>query len=176
MKKVIYPLAIASVLILSAFTTFNSTQWKIAEGYSIKFTSPNPSGAFTSLQGNIAFDENNLSASKFEVLVDVESINTGNGLKNRHAKSEKWFDAKKHPTIKFTSSKVTKASIGYELTGIMEIHGIQKEITFPFSFSNNTFTASFEVNRLDYKIGTDEGMQGNASTTLKIDLSVPVTQ
>jgi polyisoprenoid-binding protein YceI len=174
MKKSIYPIAIVTVLLLSAFTTFNSTQWNIAQGYSIKFTSPDPSGVFTSLKGTIVFDENNLAASKFDVVVDVASINTGNGTMNKHAKSEKWFDAEKYPSIKFTSSNMSRGSNGYEVTGTLEIHGIQKEITFPFTFSNNTFAGSFDVNRLDYEVGGTKGMQSKAQTTLKIDLSVPV--
>jgi polyisoprenoid-binding protein YceI len=176
MKKTIFPAATAAVFLLCAFTTFNATQWNIAQGYSIKFTSPDPSGVFTSLKGSVVFDENNPGASKFDVTVDVASINTGNGTMNKHAKSAKWFDAENYPFIKFTSSKISKTSNGYEVTGTMEIHGIQKEITFPFTFSNNTFIASFDVNRLDYKVGTNEGMQSHAQTTLKIDLSVPVTQ
>jgi len=37
----------------------------------------------------------------------VASINTGNGMKNTHAKSEKWVDAEKYPTITFNSGSIS---------------------------------------------------------------------
>lgn len=175
MKKIIFPLAISATLFLSAFAMVVSHNYKIADGYSIKFTSENPEGVFTSLKGDILFDEKNLEASKFSVIVDAASINTGNGLKNKHAKSEKWFDVEKYPSIKFTSSKISKTANGYEATGILDMHGVQKELTMPFTFQNNTFKSTFNISRVDYKIGSTEGMSANAATILKVDISVPVT-
>jgi polyisoprenoid-binding protein YceI len=176
MKKIYFPLMIAAVLVLSAFTTYNSVSWKIAEGYSIAFESKNPAGIFKTMVGNIQFDANNLVASSFDMQVDVKSINTGNGIKNKHAVSENWFDAAKYPQIKFKSSKIMKSSKGYSVTGILDMHGVQKEITFPFTFKNNTFEASFEVNRADFKIGSTKGAAAKAATTLAINLSIPVTK
>jgi polyisoprenoid-binding protein YceI len=176
MKKMYFPLMIAAVLILSAFTTYNNVSWKLAEGYSIAFESKNPAGIFKTMDGNIQFDPNNLAASSFDMKVDVASINTGNGVKNKHAISANWFDAAKYPHIKFKSSQITKTSKGYTITGLLDMHGIQKEITFPFTFQNDTFKGSFEVNRTNFKIGETTGSAANAATTLAVTLSVPVTK
>jgi len=176
MKKTIFPIAIAATMLLSAFTVITSTTWKIADGYSIKFTSDDPSGAFTSMKGDISFDANDLANSKFDVTVDVNSINTGNGMKNTKAKNENWFNVAKYPNIKFTSSKINKTATGYEAVGTLDMHGVQKQITIPFTFANNTFTGSFSVNRIDYGVGNDEGMNAHAKNDLKIDVSVPVTK
>lgn len=176
MKKIIFPLAIAATMLLSAYTAISSVNWKIAQGYSVKFTSKDPSGVFTSMKGNIAFDPNNLSASNFDVTIDVNSINMGNGMKNSKAKGEEWFNAAKYPVIKFTSGKISKTAAGYEAVGTLDMKGVQKPLTIPFTFSKNTFTGSFDVNRLDYGVGTDKGMSAHASSVLKIDVSVPVTQ
>jgi len=169
-------MAIAATMLFSAFTTFSSMNWKIANGYSVKFTSPDPSGAFTSVKGDISFDANDLSSSKFNITIDVNSIATGNGMKNTKAKNETWFNADKYPTITFVSSKVTKTANGYEAAGTLTMHGVSKQITIPFIFANNTFTGSFSVNRMDYGVGNDEGMNAHASNDLKIDVSVPVTK
>ena len=176
MKNIIFPVAIATTLLLSAFTTISSVNWKIADGYSVKFTSKDPSGVFTSLKGNVSFDESNVAASKFDVTIDVNSINTGNGMKNSKAKGEEWFNAAKYPTIKFTSDKISKTATGYAAVGTLDMHGVKKQITIPFTFSNKTFTGSFDINRLDYGVGTDQGMSAHASNVLKVDVSVPVTQ
>jgi polyisoprenoid-binding protein YceI len=173
MKKLIFPIAIAATLLLSAFTAFSSMNWKIADGYSVKFTSDDPSGVFTSLKGDISFDASDLASSKFNVTIDANSINMGNGMKNTKAKGEDWFNTDKYPTITFTSTKITKTANGYEAAGTLNMKGVQKSLTIPFTFANNTFTGSFNVNREDFKVGTPGG---HASSVLKVDVSVPVTK
>ena len=174
MKKILLPVAIAAVMLFSAFKFSTFTHWKMADGYSVKFTSKDPSGVFKSMRGDLYFDENNLAASRFSVTIDVASISTGNGLMNYIAKSGNWFDAERYPTIKFTSSEISKTPAGYETTGTLELHGVQKRITIPFTFKNNIFTGSFTINRLDYKVGTADGINAHASKNLLIEISVPV--
>lgn len=161
---------------LSAFTTISSMNWKVSNDFSIKFTSEDPTGVFTEMDAEIQFDEANLKASKFNVKIDVNSINTGNGMQNKHAKSDKWFDAKKFPTIDFISTEITKAKIGYEARGNLLMHGNKKEIIIPFLFMDNTFKGRFTVDRLDYQIGTTEGKSAKVPAKLLIEIVVPVTK
>ncbi len=176
MKRIVLVLAVV-VLALSAFVWYEATQWFIpSDGYTIRFTSKNPNGVFTNLTGDIFFDESHLPVSRFDVTVDVNSINTGNKLKNKHARSAKWFDAEKYPQIKFTSSKFSRNDTAFVVTGILDMHGVQKEISFPFQYSirpegGALFTAGFDVNRNDYHIGKPGR---GVAEILHIDLNVPV--
>ena len=174
MKKFMYPAASVILIMASSFTIFMSQDWKIADNYSVRFDSGDPSGQFGGMKGTVNFDPNDLANSKFDETIDVASINTGNGMKNTHAKSEKWFDADKYPTIGFTSSSIIKTSTGYEAKGTLSMHGVQKEIVIPFTFENNIFKGSFTVNRLDYNINTAEPNHG--SSNFKVDIEVPVTK
>jgi polyisoprenoid-binding protein YceI len=178
MKRIIYPFAALIILAASAFTFIRSQDWKIGDDYAVKFTSGDPSGEFKGLKGTVSFDDANLAASKFDVSVDVATINTGNGMKNTHAKSEKWFDAEKFPTITFVSTSITKSATGYDAKGNLQIHGVTKEVTLPFTFektaTGGVFTSSFDINRLDYNINTAEPNHG--ASTLKVDLNIPVTK
>ena len=174
MKKYLYIIAGISVITVSAFTAFQPSELKIADNYSIKFNGGDPSGEFKGLKGTINFDPDNLASSKFDVSIDVATINTGNGMKNTHAVSDKWLDAAKYPVIKFTSRTITKTTEGFEATGELDMHGVQKEIKLPFTFQDNLFKGGFEVNRLDYNVNTDEPKHGAA--VLKVDISVPVTK
>lgn len=176
MKKIQSSLILLIALGLSSFTLLNSIEWTVSENHSIKFTSNNPSGAFKSFKGKILFDPNNLSQSEFDLTVDVNSINTGNGMKNKHALSDEWFDAKRFPEITFKSNLFKRDESGYLVKGVMTIHGISKEMTIPFDFVNNTFKSSFKVNRTDFNVGSTKGMSAKASTKLTIDVNVPVTQ
>jgi polyisoprenoid-binding protein YceI len=177
MNKNIYPIAALLIITAIAFTVIQSQNWKIGEDYSIKFSGNNASGIFKSLKGTINFDDSNLASSKFDVTVDVATINTGNGMKNTHAKSDKWFDAEKYPTISFTSSSITKTSAGYEAKGTLTMHGVRKDFIIPFSFTKNgsdgVFASSIDINRLDFNMKTPEPDLG-AATILKVDLNIPV--
>jgi polyisoprenoid-binding protein YceI len=179
MKKLQFPLAVITLISLSAFIGIGASDWKISDNYSVKFTSDGDpsSGVFKGLQGTVQFDEKNLKATKFDVTIDVATINTGNGMQNTHAKSDKWFDAAKYPVIHFTSTEVTKINSNYSAKGMLEIHGVKKEIMIPFAFTqtgkDGVFTGSFEVNRNDYNIGDPNH---KAASKIKVELSVPVTQ
>ena len=107
-------------------------------------------------------------------ILQVATINTGNGMQNTHAKSEKWFDAEKYPQIKFTSSEIVAAAAGYQAKGILEMHGVKKEITIPFTFKNNIFNGAIEVNRNDFGIGDPNHQK--VPPTLKVELNVPVSK
>jgi polyisoprenoid-binding protein YceI len=174
MKKSILPVIALVIILLSAFTFIQNLNWKISDNYAVKFDGGDPSGEFSGLKGTITFDPNNLASSGFDCTVDVASINTGNGMKNTHAKSDKWLDAEKYPVIRFTSKSIRKSDSGFEAAGILDFHGVQKEIVIPFTFVNNIFAGTFEVNRLDYNINTAEPKHGAA--ILKVTLSVPVTK
>src|SRR5215217_8538578 len=116
MKKIFFTLtALIALAFVFAFTL--PSNWLIAPKYNISFTTSGVSGIFKKFDGNIVFDDQNIAASKFDVTIDVNSINTGNGMQNKHAKSSDWFDAVKYPAIRFTSSKFVKVGEAYQVTG-----------------------------------------------------------
>jgi len=176
MTKVKFIGMIAAIISLSAFTISNSISWKIDEGHSVKFSGTEVEGIFKEMNGDINFDEQDLANSNFSVALNVASINTGNGTKNKHAVSEKWFDAETYPKITFTSSKISKSATGYQVEGTLEMHGVKKQITIPFSFSGNTFKGNLKVNRLDYGVGTMKGMSKKVSNEIAIEIAVPVVK
>ena len=176
MKQFSFAILVGAVILFSAFTINHSINWQIADGYSIKFSGTDAEGIFKKMSGDISFNEKELETSKFSTSIDVASINTGNGMKNKHAVSDKWFDAEKYPSITFTSSKFSKSKTGYNVAGTLEMHGTKKEITIPFTFSSNTFKGKFSVNRMDFGIGTMKGMSKKVSNEINLEISVPVTK
>ncbi|HVI48774.1 MAG TPA: YceI family protein [Chitinophaga sp.] len=163
------------LFVISSFISASAQSWNIKDGYSIQFSGKYASGSFKTLKGKIEFNPQNLSAAKFDVTIDVSSINTGIGLKDRHARSEKWFNVGKYPAIHFVSSSVTKTSTGYEAKGELDMHGIRKPITIPFTFAHNgnngIFSGAFKVNRSDFGLST---AKGDESDFTSLDITVPV--
>ncbi len=176
MKKTIYAAVAAITITASAFTIALTSNWQIAKDYAVKFDDSKAKGVFETMKGTIVFDEKNPGSAKVDITIDVSSINTGNGLKNKHAKGEKWFDAEKFPTIHFVSTSVAKKANGYEVKGDLQLHGVTKPIAIPFTFqetgSNGTFKGNFKINRNIYGIGKLDEKDPDITT---LDITVPVT-
>ena len=173
MKRIVFSLA---TLLFSAAVFASATNWQIGDKYNVNFAAGGEvGGIFKTLKGTIAFDEQNLATSAFDITIDVASVNTGNGLMNTHFKSAEWFDAAKFPSIHFTSKKVEKTATGYQVTGELEMHGVKKVITLPFTFQNKgttgLFAGKFTVNRSDFHIGKPGG---EVEEKVTLDIKIPV--
>ena len=133
-----------------------SAQWTIQDGYSISFNGKGAEGTFSGLTGTIRFDPNDLEQSTFDVSLDPATIATGNNTKNKHARGDSWFDVEKYPTITFRSKRITTLSSGFQVVGELTMHGVSREISFPFSFSQEgnlgIFEGSLKLNREDFGI------------------------
>jgi polyisoprenoid-binding protein YceI len=169
---------IATGLALTALFAFTFVQnWQITDKYNISFSSNDVAGIFKTFKGSIVFDEQTLTASKFDVTIDAASVNTGNGLQNKHAKSEEWFDVAKYPVIRYSSKKIVRTGATYQVTGDLQMHGVTKELTIPFAFkkagNSGTFNGTFTVNRSDFKIGKPGG---DVAEQIKVEVAVPVTK
>lgn len=163
--------------LLSAFTTISIQNWKITDDYVISFEGGGAKGVFKDLKGSIVFDEKNLTASSMDVRVEVNSIDTGNKTKDKHAKGKSWFHAEKYPFISFKSEHFRPTAEGYEVVGELELHGTKKEVVIPFTFEQTkeggVFAGQFSVLRKDYGIkGPLFGF--TVGNDFKIDLRVPV--
>lgn len=114
-------------------------------------------GTFSGMRGDINFNKNDLSNSKFNVCIDVKTVDTDSKGRDDHLLKEDFFDASKFPTICFKSTSISKTADGYLATGKLTMRGVTKEVKIPFTYSNNTFKGALTVNRLDYNIGEDVG-------------------
>jgi len=159
MKKIVVSFLYFGLLGLStSIALIPSDHFEVSEkGHSIDFKSKDPSGSFDEINGDIDFDENNLDACKFNLKIEVSTINTGNGMMNKKAQTEEWFNAKKYPQIKFKSTKVEKKDNELTITGDLTIRGITKTYSIPASYTKSgdkiTFKGKFNVNRIEFKVG-----------------------
>jgi polyisoprenoid-binding protein YceI len=163
------------LLVFFVSLTSFSQGWKILESHNVAFSNKDVSGTFDQISGNINFDPANLTTAKLNFKLKVESINTGNGLQNKHARGDEWFHAEKYPFIEFESTKIEKTESGFKALGKLEMHGVKKDVSIPFTFvkkgNKGTFVAKFNVSRSEYNVGK----KGNdVADILKITATLPV--
>jgi len=175
MRKLIYPLATAFLVLTSAVYSVSTQEYSIQDSHSIDFKSKDPSGSFTEIKGSVKFDETDLEGSKFDLKIPISSINTGNGMMNKKAMTEEWFHATKYPNISFVSTKIEKNGDAYSILGKLTMKGVTKDKKIPAKITKNgdqiTFSGSFGVNRIDFKIGKESEAVPNV---MNINYSLPV--
>jgi polyisoprenoid-binding protein YceI len=171
-----------SILIVSLITItgiFASDQYKPEDqGSSVQFKIKNlgfnVNGSFRGLDGNIQFDPNNLTASKFDVSVDVNTVNTENNMRDNHLRNENYFDVKNYPRIHFVSTKViTSNKTGFLIIfGKLTIKNTSKDISFPFTATLTNegylFNGTFIINRKDFGVGGTSTISDNLEVSLNI--------
>jgi len=110
-------------------------------------------GKFTGMKGDVKFDENDLANSSFDVCIDPKTVNTESKMRDGHLQKKAFFGVELFPTICFKSTSIEKSGNGYVATGELNLHGITKTIKINFTKEGKTLQGSFNLNRLDYKIG-----------------------
>ena len=179
MKSNIFYGALAGVILLTSATLIAppAQEYKIKEGFKIEFKSKDPSGVFKEAKGTVKFDADDLENSKFSLTFPVASISTGNGMMNKKAQIEEWFNSEKYPDIKYVSSKIDKSEDGFIVYGTLTIKGTSKEKKVPLKVAKTdgglTFSGSFVVNRMDFKVGHASDAVPN---NMNISFSLPVTK
>lgn len=170
MKKTLYPLLIALFIGFSAFIVL--TNWKVKEPYEVKFSGGKIHGEFKGLKANIQFDKNHPEDSKISASIEVSTIATGFFLKNMHVKDA--LDADNYPTIRFSSTKVSKSGSDYDASGNLTMKGVTRAVTIHFTFedkgSEGVFKGTFKLAPKDFNI-THNGTPDE----LAIFLVVPAT-
>jgi polyisoprenoid-binding protein YceI len=118
-----------------------------------------------------------LDFSKFDLSIDVASIKTGNGMMEKKAQTEEWFNASKFPKIKFVSSKIEKSDAGYTITGNLTMKGVTKEIKVPAKLKKSgeelELTGTIKVNRMLHKVGKSSDA---VPDVMNITYSLPVAK
>lgn len=127
------------------------------------------------LKASIHFNEDSPETSKIVATVDATTINTGNGLFNKHAKAENALNTKAFSIIGFESTAIIGKDGTYEAIGKLTLKDVTKEIKLPFTFERKgedfLFKGKFSIVPEDFhitKMGTPD--------LIEITLTIPVAK
>lgn len=125
--------------------------------FSIRHLLATSKGSFQKVTGNVNFDNENTA---IEIVMDVNSIYTGNEKRDKHLRSDEFFDVEKYPTIKFVSNNVVKTKEGYVANGKLTMRDVTKDVSFnfvylgkqdtPWGFPSAAFSGTLTVNKNDF--------------------------
>ncbi|NTV29581.1 MAG: polyisoprenoid-binding protein [Candidatus Omnitrophica bacterium] len=121
-------------------------------------------GTFNDYEGKVQFNPNDLATAKFDFTIQVQSIDTRNGDRDKHLKSAEFFDAITYPQIVFKTKKVQlKSGNEYLVTGDLTMKDVTKEVELPVTVSGPVpnpmgggavlgIESHFTLNRQDYGV------------------------
>lgn len=127
-------------------------------------------GNFGGLAGAIRFDLQHPEQADIDVSIAAASINTGNRTRDRHLRSEDYFEVDRFPriTVKSESIRTIKPGSSYILLGALTIKGITRKISIPFAVATADgaliFDGSFAVKRQDFQVGGDSISMADSAT------------
>jgi len=176
MKKILFIL-----LFFATSALYAQNYTPVDEGSKVHFTIKNfgikTGGQLKGLNGEILFSTTDPSSCRFNVTVAASTVDTDKESRDRSLKKSEYFDVEKYPEITITSTKIDKTNKTetgfYYFTGTLNLHGVTKTISFPFHVEkvndNYLFTGEFEINRLDYGVGSSSAV---LSDIVNVSLSV----
>src|ERR1700761_6669972 len=111
MRKLIL-VALLGIAHMAAFA--QSATWTVDPGHSsVKFsvshlTISSVDGTFKTFSGTMTAPTPDFNNAKISFTIDVNSVNTDNDMRDKHLKSDDFFNAEKYPTITFVSTSFKK--------------------------------------------------------------------
>jgi polyisoprenoid-binding protein YceI len=118
-------------------------------------------GVFEKFTADIKFDPKDLATSRFDVKIDVASVNTQDGERDDTMKGADLFNVKRWPTSQYVADKFTDLGGGkFSATGKLTLRDVTRDVPIEFTFEDKNGSAwlkgSAKLKRIDFGVGQGE--------------------
>ena len=149
-------------------------EWRIQHlGYSWLY------GRFNDFEGSFEYEDGELDDASVEVTIDMASLDSNHAERDKHLRSDDFFDVAEYPEASFKSTGIESTDDGFVITGDLTMRGVTKEIEIeaekigegedPWGGYRAGFLGTTTLTLKDFGIDYD---LGPASTTAEVTLSV----
>jgi polyisoprenoid-binding protein YceI len=149
-------------------------------------------GEFHGVTGTIVVDDENLANSSVNVTIDATTVDTREPDRDKHLKSDAFFDVAKYPTMAFKSTSVEKNSDGtLKITGDLTIRGVTRTVVLnssapkapikdPWGLQRSAVSATTKINRQDFGVSWNQNLDAGrvvvgdeVNITLDVEMVIP---
>lgn len=132
-------------------------------------------GVFKDISGTYQFDPEHPEQARFEMTVNVDSIDSHNEHRDNDLKSPTFFNVTEFPEMKFKSTSVQVSGKSMKVAGDLTLHGVTKSIDVDMTYMGRQegrrgvktgFDISFTIKRSDF--GMDAMVGGGLSDEVRI--------
>jgi polyisoprenoid-binding protein YceI len=114
-------------------------------------------GAFHKFSGDIEFAPDALASSRFDVQIDLKSVDSMDKDRDTTIRGPDIFDVAHYPTAHYVTRSFTKTAAGYTAVGALTLRGVTKDVPIDFQFTQAGAGAkldgSAKLKRLDFGAG-----------------------
>lgn len=185
-------LAMSFVIVLCTTTVFAADTWKLNRthshvGFKVRHFLTKVSGQFKDFSGTIVTDLENLENSSVEFRIRTESIDTENENRDKHLRSNDFFNAEEFPEIVFRSTKIARGTDDlYQVTGDLTIRDVTKRVTLPVRFLGTMahprgvkggFETSLKIDRTEFGVNWNNPLDGGGfvlSNDVEVEIALQV--
>ncbi len=134
-------------------------------------------GVFHKFTANVDFAPEALAASRIEVQIDMNSVDSRDMDRDTTIRGKDIFDVAHNPTAHYVTKTITKTATGFSAVGALTLHGVTKDVPIDFQFvasaAGATLTGKAKLNRLDFGVGQgDWKSTENVGDGVKINFSL----
>jgi polyisoprenoid-binding protein YceI len=149
-------------------------------------------GEFHGVTGTVVVDDSDISRSSVKVTIDATTVDTREPDRDKHLKSEAFFDVANYPTITFQSTKVERNADGsLKVTGDLTIRGVTKTavltatvpkapIKDPWGLQRTATSATTKINRQDFGVAWNQKLDSggvvvgdDVNVSLDVEMVIP---
>ena len=127
-----------SGLVMADTDTYRIDNTHSFANWTISHVASKTSGTFSDVTGKLIIDSKNLANSSVMAKINVLSVNSSHAKRDENIKKKEYLDAANFNQMTFVSTKVAAGNSSNSnaaegiLTGNFTMHGVTKEISFPF--------------------------------------------
>jgi polyisoprenoid-binding protein YceI len=149
-------------------------------------------GEFHGVSGTVVVDDENPANSSVNVTIDATTVDTREPDRDKHLKSDAFFDVAKYPTMTFKSTSVEKNSDGsLKITGDLTIRGTTRTVILnssfpkgpikdPWGLQRSAVSATTKINRQDFGVSWNQNLDAGGvvvgdevSISLDVEMVIP---
>jgi polyisoprenoid-binding protein YceI len=132
--------ALLALLALLAASNADAGEWEVQPELSaLRFSGVSQGesfeGRFTRFTPQIRFDPADLAHARFDVAIDLASVDTRNQERDETLASEDFFDLANYPSARFVATEFVAAGTGFEAQGSLELRGTRQPVTLRFEWT-----------------------------------------
>ncbi|TAL88603.1 MAG: polyisoprenoid-binding protein [Rhodanobacter sp.] len=160
MKRLAILLLVLTLPGMAAATGYTVQPAASQLGFSAVFQGESFDGHFGQWTAAIDYDPTDLAASKFDVVVTVASVKTGDSDRDSALPGKAFFDVAQFPKAHFVTTGFHRNGEQVIADGKLTLRGVSKpvslEITFKPQASGATLDVAGTLKRLDFDVGSGE--------------------
>ncbi len=167
-------LALAATSAMAAPENYAIDPAHSAVGFSVRHLFSRVPGRFTKFEGKMVVDRDDFTRSSVQVTIDASSIDTNEPARDKHLRSDAFFDVAKQPKITFVSTRVKQAAANkLQVEGNLTIRGTTKPVvldTDVLGFGpgygggfRGGFEAHARINRQDFGVAWNDVIEGGGA-------------